>query len=363
MIKEYPIVDELGNIFKIIQGHQITDEEIYNNYGEYPIFTGPNTIKGYWNKTIIKQDELPCLTYATKAFDGTITIQDKLFDANNTAVLIVKEKYKEKILLKWFKYKLPAIFFNVMTSKEGVSYLNKQIVEKIEIEIPDINQQKKQIKYYEDLYSKYYTLEYYLEQLLKLREKIFETNYKEYQAQNIEVNKCIDYLSGTSGLTEEKNYLRLNNDGENFKLLTGSLNINNNQIVKIKNNEAIPKFVDKEGLLVVRKGKAGRTKYLEPGKYTLNDDAYILFKLDNTYDINLRWFEIQYKQDILSYASSSDNGTWNMTGFFRNVKIDIPSINEQDKIVKVYEILNNMIDKIELIKEKYLELSKREIVE
>lgn len=362
MIKEYPIVDELGNIFKIIQGHQITDEEIYNNYGGYPIYTGPNTIKGFWNQTIIKQDELPCLTYATKAFDGTITIQEKLFDANNTAVLIVKEKYKEKVLLKWFKYKLPAIFFNVMTSKEGVSYLNKQIVEKIEIEIPDINQQKKQIKYYEDLYCKYHILEEYLEKLLKLREKIFETNYNEYQCRNIEVNKCIDYLSGTSGLTEEKNYLRLNNDGEKFKLLTGSLSINSNQVVKIKDSEIIPKFVDKEGLLVVRKGKAGRTRYLEPGKYTLNDDAYILFKLDNIYDINLKWFEIQYKQDILSYASNSDNGTWNMTGFFRNVKIDIPSREEQDKIVKIYEALNKMIDKIEIIKTKFIELSKREIV-
>ena len=51
-----------------------------------------------------------------------------------------------------------------------------------------------------------------------------------------------------------------------------------------------------------------------------------------------------------------------MTGFFRNVKIDIPSREEQDKIVKIYEALNKMIDKIEIIKTKFIELSKREIV-
>ena len=34
---------------------------------------------------------------------------------------------------------------------------------------------------------------------------------------------------------------------------------------------------NKDGLLVIRKGKAGKTIYLTPGKYTLNDDSYILY--------------------------------------------------------------------------------------
>lgn len=43
---------KLKDIFYINQGHQITDEEIYNSFGEIPIYTGNNDIKGYWNKIL-----------------------------------------------------------------------------------------------------------------------------------------------------------------------------------------------------------------------------------------------------------------------------------------------------------------------
>lgn len=76
-------------------------------------------------------------------------------------------------------------------------------------------------------------------------------------------------------------------------------------------------FKNKEGLLVTRNGKAGQTRFLEPGKYTINDHAYILFvKNTSPYEIDLNWLSIQYRKEFLSYSSSADNGTWNMTGFF-----------------------------------------------
>lgn len=126
----------LEKIVRIIQGHQITDEEIYNHSGNVPIFTGPNTIKGYWNKSIVNLTDLPCLTYATKAFDGTISLQDGIFDANNTAVMLLNDEYKQVVKLEWLMVILPNIFLKKATSKEGVSYLNKEIVNQIRIDIP-----------------------------------------------------------------------------------------------------------------------------------------------------------------------------------------------------------------------------------
>ncbi len=126
----------LEKIVRIIQGHQITDEEIYNHSGNVPIFTGPNTIKGYWNKSIVNLTDLPCLTYATKAFDGTISLQDSIFDANNTAVMLLNDEYKQAVKLEWLMVILPNIFLKKATSKEGVSYLNKEIVNQIRIDIP-----------------------------------------------------------------------------------------------------------------------------------------------------------------------------------------------------------------------------------
>ena len=143
----------LDTITRIIQGHQITDEEIYNQEGSIPIFTGSNDIKGYWGKKIIDSIDLPCLTYATKAFDGTITIQRSIFDANNTAVLIIKDEYKPIVEIEWLQTILPNLFLKNATSKEGVSYLNKAIVQNITIDIPKRCVQDKCVERYKQLRS------------------------------------------------------------------------------------------------------------------------------------------------------------------------------------------------------------------
>ena len=98
---------KLGEIFYVFQYHQITDEEIYYGTGEIPIYTGDNELKGYGNRVFNEDITFPCLSYSVKGFNGVISVQNELFDANNTAVLCVKDEYKELIELEWFKYILP----------------------------------------------------------------------------------------------------------------------------------------------------------------------------------------------------------------------------------------------------------------
>ena len=125
-------------IFNIIQWHQITDETLYLSEWDIPVFTWNNDIKWYWNKTIIKEDQLPCITYPTKWNSWVAFIQEKLFDANNTAVLLLKEKYKNDISLEYISCILPKLFLEMMTSKWWVSYLNKEIVAKKKINYDEI---------------------------------------------------------------------------------------------------------------------------------------------------------------------------------------------------------------------------------
>lgn len=63
----------------------------------------------------------------------------------------------------------------------------------------------------------------------------------------------------------------------------------------------------------------------------------------------------------MNYTSSSANGTWNMTGFFKNVVIDIPDYDEQLKIVQLYERAEDMKKKIGHISDKLSLLLKKEI--
>lgn len=162
------------------------------------------------------------------------------------------------------------------------------------------------------------------------------------------------------------NYSLLQSKDKKYIVLSGAT-LENNYLGDIPYCEIAGKplkiFEDKEGLLIVRKGKAGETKYLPKGNYTINDDAYILsVKEKYIGKVDIRWFRIQYRQKIMEYSSSSDNGTWNKTGFFENVLIDIPDMNEQLRIVKLYEDANKQIGVLEKAEERMLSILKKEII-
>ena len=201
------------DIFDINQGHQITDEIIYLQDGNIPIYTAKNKIKGYWNKSLISTDKLPCLTYPTKANKGDVFLQTSLFDANNTAVLIPKKAYRKKIDLEWFIYKLRPIFLKVQTNKSGVSYLNKDIVKNIEIFLPSLQTQIKERQYLSKLESLKNDLTFVRNKISLLEQKQLEITYQEYQDRNVSTDKIFSIISGNSGLTEEYIYSQF----ENFK--------------------------------------------------------------------------------------------------------------------------------------------------
>ncbi len=188
---------------------------------------------------------------------------------------------------------------------------------------------------------------------------------RHYQVKNKKISSCIGCVSGNSGLTEEFLYNNIGLPGERYKILS-SATLEENMLgavpmCKIEGHD-LKVFENKPGLLVIRKGKAGSTQFLKPGRYTLNDDAYILFVKENCpYEINLKWLALQYKMEFLNYASSSANGTWNMTGFFNNVIIDIPSIEEQLKLVEMYEKAETLNNKICQIQNKLKNLLNKEI--
>jgi len=337
--------------FNIIQGHQITDEELYYTEGEIPVFSGRNELKGYWDKSLITIDDLPCITYPTKANAGNAYVQYNIFDANNTAVLIPKnDEWRNKIDLHWFAFKLQNIFHHISTSKEGVSYLNKELIESYEIEIPKKETQlelmiqlKPTLIKINEIHSLYY-------KSISIQNKTLSHLYNNFQATNIPISEILDYISGNSGLTEEEIYQKILLDGIKYEVLSGSVSSDTGlgKVSKFKlNGKTIRVFDNQEGILVVRKGKAGHTTFLNKGKYTLTDDAYILYLKENCkYEILLEWLQIQYRNLFYEYSSLSDNGTWNMTGFFRNVKIDIPIIEEQLGIISEYRKLYNIQDKL-----------------
>jgi hypothetical protein len=339
---------KIKDIFYLNQGHQITDEEIYKdipNHGNVPIITANNEIKGFWGKSIVSREDLPCITYPSKANSGTCFVKYSIFDANNTAVLVPKEEFKDKVFLEWFAFKLSKLFLKIATSKEGVNYLNKEIVEELDISFPDKNVQIEQYKTISKLLNIRQRIIGSLEKIYLISNSEIIIDYKKFQAKNVSANEIFTCISGNSGLTEEYIYLNtLLERDKRYGVLTGSIDTEQIQKVNLcpkpKNQSEKIAVFSGEGIHVIRKGKAGVVNYLPEGYYTLNEDAYVLtLKQGCKYDISLKWVVNTCKKIFLEYSTSSDNGTWNMTGFFKHAKFDIPDRAEQEQVVKKFDAL------------------------
>lgn len=63
----------------------------------------------------------------------------------------------------------------------------------------------------------------------------------------------------------------------------------------------------------------------------------------------------------LAYASSTDNGTWNKTGFFSEVNIDMPSIEERRKLVAAVGIAGEYSRRLDDIQRRLNDLLSKEI--
>ena len=358
---------------KIIQGHQITDEEIYNaqsNEGKIPIFTARNKIKGYWNKQIINQEDLPCITYPTKGNSGFAYIQKEIFDANNTATLIIKEEYKNRILLNWLVLKLPSIFLRIQTSKEGVSYLNKEIVEEEEINIPSIKNQEKEIDLINKINNFKEKINFIQNKMKKLTENpLFLENQK---GKNIFLNTVLKHISRNDALSEEGIYNRSANiDGsEKITVLSGSFN---EKYGIIPVDENIHFIKNRCCVQVITRGNAGKIRFLEKNNYATNTNSMLLILRDDylktknfnekEQEIFLKFLSIYLNPLFKEYTSSADLAVFPLTKAIS--EITIPDINNLEQIIKIvqqYEEINMMRTNCEKTLAKLNNIYSKEIV-
>jgi hypothetical protein len=340
----YRASQKQGKRYAVLSSSTDKDTEM----GEIPLCTiDGKTIKVFENKEgllVIRKGKAGKTRFLPK---GDYTINDDAY------ILYVKDDCPYKISLKWLRLQYRQQFLEYASSSDNGTWNMTGFFKNVKI---DISSYEKQLK----IVSVYELLEQYENQTLQLLDKINRTSanqlahtYSKYQANDVPISHVIGSISGNSGLTELFIYQKSQYNGKKYTVLSSSTE-ENTKMGEIPmcelNGKPLNVFENNEGLLVIRNGKAGTTKYLPKGDYTINDHAYILYVLkDCPYKISLKWLRLQYRQQFLEYASSSDNGTWNMTGFFQNTRIDIPAIEEQLAVEKIYTRLETIETKLRRI--------------
>lgn len=291
---------------------------------------------------------------------GHYTINDHAY------ILSINPECPYEIDLKWLAMQYRTEFLSYSSSSANGTWNKTGFFQNVKLDIPQLAEQKRIIKTIDAANKLLDNIQEIKKSIQKLLETQLSAEYKRIEETNVSIKYVLDCLSGNSGLTSELIYGMLQTKGKKYTVLSGATTdeklLGEIPLCNI-NGKVINVFDNKEGLLIVRKGKAGTIKFIPKGNYTINDDAYILSIKDAYKEkVDLKWLSICYKQAFMDYASSSDNGTWNKTGFFNNVCIDIPALSEQKKIVSLYYDTYTNLECLEILEKKIIDLIQKDIL-
>ena len=354
----------------------LTDEAIYKsiqNKGKFiPIWGGNkehNSIKRYVSKNAkTKYDKLITIfdgdgiILSLDGSAGYMTHKNNQTFALNHHACFFKIKKPNLILPEFF-----ILFYQKILQEKSISDGSKTLtmdqIHTIDFDIPNYQTQKNIMDHINPLLMIRDKLNTHILKINKLLSLDLIENYTEFQAKEYPINKLLDYMNGNAGLTEKTIYQKILENGNRFIVLSSSTETKTKlgYIPKCTINGKLLKiFKDKKGILIIRNGKAGTSYYLEENQYTINDHAYILYLKNNSFNVSLKWLMYKLKSTFFEYSSSSANGTWDMTGFFSTVNVDIPTIEIQTKTLSQYEKLEHMKNKsIQFLSEIDLIMSKQ----
>jgi hypothetical protein len=257
----------------------------------------------------------------------------------------VKDDAKDIIIPEFF-----SLFFQGQLQEESISEGSKTLgvrtIKSLDFNIPPLPVQRDVMSAIAPILRVRQSLNNLLARIGSIKGRVPSVDYQDYQARNVPISDALDCHSGNSGLTEQEIYRRTLAEGRRYKVLSGSTSAET-QLGSVPkgqlNGRELKVLQGKDGLLVVRKGRAGIIEYYPKGDYTLTDDAYFLtVKQHCSYEVDLKWLAAQYQHIFLNYSSSSDNGTWNKTEFFRDVRIDVPRYQEQLNLAEKCDQLRAM---------------------
>lgn len=156
----------IGGVLKLLPKNQgLTEEFIYLNEDptkeQIPIYTSSYDILGYLPEGTLKDGESlevnsgeSIIVFRKGKAGSMFFVNNKKYIACENAIPFqINEEYKDKVLLKWFYYTYRKIFLNMVTSKADNATFNLDFLQRLSIDIPKIEIQKRIIQKYEMLES------------------------------------------------------------------------------------------------------------------------------------------------------------------------------------------------------------------
>lgn len=177
------------------------------------------------------------------------------------------------------------------------------------------------------------------------------------------IRECFNIFGGNSGLTEEIIYWNPPKGSKRDITVYSGATLGNTLLGVVDRDTMISgkpiKIFEAPAIVIVRKGLAGKTKFIERGSFTINDDAYVITVKEKHADkIDIEWVE----KVIQNYANScitsrGTNGTFSKEQFL-DLDFDYPSLQEQKEVVHVYKAIDFLKKRVHILSEHMENLEK-----
>jgi len=359
--------------FQIGRGSSgITEELAYNLYGDIPIISATSDKFSVFDhisynyakdKGIILEKPTILIVRVGKAGKTQIVKYPKYIVTENVLYLQPKKKFEKDFNLKWVEQYLAKKLERYSRGElKGQRNISAEIIYRINFEKIDRCVQD-EIAILRNMCEK--TKQTIVEAIFQCQSLLRNDNITQGEEQ--EISNVFNIRGGNSRLIEEFIYQNLpESEEDKIEILTGAtLETSAMGFIskKAKPNNKNLKIFEGPAILVVRKGIAGKMTYIPKGRFTTNDDAYVLTPKEAWKDkINLEWFISEYQELFLKIVTSkSDNATFSKEYAERQI-IQIPYIDEQNRIMQKLTPLKVLIQKLCEIENKIDELLEYTII-
>jgi hypothetical protein len=296
-----------------------------------------------------------------------------IFKKDTEEVKEIKKEYSDfdGLNLEWFFLKFRNLF-GKMIKGEGVPSFTQYIYEPLELEIPKISEQIKEIKLLQQPFDLEIILEKIKEKAEFIYSKFLSINSTKYDS--TELSSYLDYTSRNDSLSENGIYLlsqELIKCKNTIKVLSGSFDEIYGEVPDKKNLH----FVLKKPILqVITRGDAGRLKFFNTGNYATNTNAMVItLKEEKLKELNIKTLEDQeeylkflerfLEPYLLEFVSSADLAVFPLSEAIKKIKIPFPKLNEEIKTInKLYDYLRFLLNNLKEYNQTLEILLEKEII-
>ena len=328
----------LGKVTDIKTGQSVSKNIIAQNPGIYPVINSGRDPLGFINVWNTENDPIGITTRGAGV--GSITWQEgKYFRGNLNYSVTIKSEYELNVR---FLYHILLHFqkeIHNLCSFTGIPALNASELKKLEIPIPPLSVQTEIVKILDALTA----LTSELTSELILRQKQYEY-YREKLLSEEELEKVgfeWKYLTQVADLTRgrviSKEYL---SDNVGDYPVYSSQTVDNGEIGKIDSFDFDGEFVS-----WTTDGANAGTVFYRSGKFSITNVCGLI-KIKNNPELNYKflfyWLSIEAKKHVYSGMGNPKL----MSHQMEKIKIPIPPLSIQTKIVKIldkFESLTNSI--------------------